>query len=95
MIKEKEKLSDSKLIEVFDMEWIRKNNLSPPLNKHWGNNPFHYLNAAYPGEFQDWQFCRVRKGHWNKSTGLQVLHILLKEKYKMAEEDVLQTCDTK
>ncbi|WP_257155478.1 hypothetical protein [Bacillus cereus] len=52
VIEENEKLSDSKLIEVFDMEWIRKNNLSPPLNKHWGNNPFHYLNAAYSGEFQ-------------------------------------------
>ncbi|MFE6139599.1 hypothetical protein [Bacillus sp. NPDC057893] len=37
----------------------------------------------------------MRKGYWNKSTALQVLHILLKEKYKMAEEDVLQTCDTK
>jgi len=37
----------------------------------------------------------VREGYWNKSNALEVLHILLKEKYKMAEEDVLVTCDTK
>ncbi|ANC22672.1 hypothetical protein WR52_28415 (plasmid) [Bacillus cereus] len=37
----------------------------------------------------------MRKGYWNKSTALQVLHILLKEKYKMAEEGVLVTYDTK
>ncbi|ENQ3113134.1 hypothetical protein ACEOWI_004466 [Bacillus cereus] len=37
----------------------------------------------------------MRKEYWNKLTALQILQILLKEKYKMAEEDVLQTCDTK
>ncbi|WP_258166045.1 hypothetical protein [Bacillus sp. MYb209] len=70
VIEEKEKLSDSELIEVYDIEWIRKNSLSTPLNKHWGNNPFQYLNELYPGKFQEWKFRRVRKGYWNKTTAL-------------------------
>lgn len=50
-ILQEENVSNETFIQEFNMRWIKKNGLTPPLTMYWSNNPYNLLHDAYPERF--------------------------------------------
>ena len=46
------------------------------------------INAAYPGQFREWELKNVPGNFWNEETGIQATRWLIEEKLKWNNNDI-------
>ncbi|MES5896791.1 hypothetical protein [Bacillus cereus group sp. RP43] len=87
-IEVKEKLTDNQILEVYNLTWIRKNNLSSPCQIYWSNHPYAMLNNLYPNRFKEWQLKNTRHHFWTKEKALMALKWTIEDKEKLDSEEI-------
>ncbi|ARJ25849.1 hypothetical protein B7492_32975 (plasmid) [Bacillus mycoides] len=91
-IEEKEQLTAEQLLQIFNIQWLTRNRLMTPLNKHW-NSSYEMLNDLYPNRFKEWQLQKVSKNFWTKEKGLEALRWTIEEKEQLTAEQLLRVYD--
>ncbi|MEC2713768.1 DUF4046 domain-containing protein [Bacillus cereus] len=88
-IEKKEKLTEDKLLEVYQISWLKKHNLYSPCYIHWKASPYAMLNDLYPSRFREWEFKRVTKDfNWTKEKALEALKWTIEEKEKLTSTKI-------
>ncbi|WP_420896153.1 DUF4046 domain-containing protein [Bacillus wiedmannii] len=88
-IEEKEKLTPSQLLQVYNVKWLINHKLISPCQMLWRNSPYSMLNDLYPARFKEWEFKVTPTGFWNKKKALEALRWTIEEKEKLTEEQLL------
>lgn len=64
--RKKERLTDNKLLEVYNVRWLSNHNLSSPCQIFWGNSPYIMINELYPDHFKEWEFKKAPSRLWTR-----------------------------
>lgn len=93
VVKEKLKLSDEELLELYSEEFLRNNGLRAAINLF--DSEYEYINNVYSGRFKPWEFKQCPKSYWNEDTKKDAIRWLVIEKLgiDVNDEIILTTED--
>ncbi|PEK57846.1 hypothetical protein [Bacillus wiedmannii] len=57
----------------FSLKWITDHGLRTPLMKFWSDSPYRILNAAYPGQFKEWELNNAPNRFWEKEKAKELI----------------------
>ncbi|WP_242268959.1 DUF4046 domain-containing protein [Bacillus cereus group sp. BfR-BA-01352] len=89
IIEEKERLTDSQLLEKYDLNWLMKNKLGKVCSTYFNDSPYQMLNATYPNRFKEWELKCVPNNFWTYEKGLMALRWWIEEKEKLTTKCLL------
>lgn len=89
-IEEKEKISQKKLIKIYDLNWLKNHGLGGACTLIWNGDTYAMINDLYPNRFKKWEFKVTPNGFWTKEKAIEALRWTIEEKEMLTEEQLLR-----
>ncbi|MDR5024114.1 DUF4046 domain-containing protein [Bacillus thuringiensis] len=89
-IEEKEKISQKKLIKIYDLNWLKNHGLGGACTLIWNGDTYAMINDLYPNCFKEWEFKVAPNDFWTKEKAREALRWIIEEKEMLTEEQLLR-----